>query len=326
MRRTSALIFAAAAATAAAADPTPVEIWPASQPVPGENGFVCGPETVIVRQYVNLTDRIRYNVSRPALWPYLVANGTGAAVLIAPGGGYHYQNFDDEGVRVAKRMNLMGVSAFVLSYRVPARVDAPGFPYASAELMDAQRAMGVVRSRAAEFGINASRVGFMGFSAGGHLTAHVSTTPTRIYARVDAADDLPSLPDFSLLIYPWKLLLDNNRSATALAPELVVNASHPPAFIAQNSDDTTAWPQGAMLYARTLIESGAPMPVLHLYPKGGHGVGLCSELNYDSELEYAEMCGWPDAAQRFLQDRGLAPGWPKKVAVCTNSTDYYPAP
>ena len=309
------------------ADPTQIPIWPAEVAPPGENGFICGPEAIVTRSYTNLTDRIIYNVSRPTLWPYLVTNGTNnASVLIAPGGGYAYMNFDDEGVRVARRFNLMGISAFVLKYRVPLRPDPVGFPYASIPLMDAQRAMGLVRSRADEFGIDPRKIGFMGFSAGGHLTAHISTSwENRLYPRIDSNDDASCRPDFSLLIYPWKLLLNNNRSSNELSPDLVVNASHPPAFIVQNMDDNTAFPEGSMLYAKTLLTSKAPLSNLFLYPRGGHGFGLCSELNNDSTRSFLQCCDWPNAAQRFLQDLGLVPGWPTKVEIC-NSTYVYDTP
>jgi len=317
------LLGALLVARAAAADPVQIPIWPADAPVPGEGSFVCGPEQAVTRQYTNLTDRIIHNVTRPTLWPYLVTNGTGAAVLIAPGGGYSIMNWDDEGVRIAKRFNLMGVSAFVLKYRVPLRPDAPGFPYASVPLMDAQRAMGVVRSRASDFGVDPHQVGFMGFSAGGHLTAHISTTwENRLYPPVDAADEESARPDFSLLIYPWKLLEGNNRSATALSADLVVNASHPPAFIAQNMDDNTAFPEGSLLYARALVTSHAPPANVALYPRGGHGFGLCSELNTDSTRAFEQCCDWPNAAQRFLQDHGFAPGLPTKVEICNATYEY----
>ena len=103
----------------------------------------------------------------------------------------------------------------------------------AAQTMDAQRAMGVARLHAAAWGLNASRLGFTGFSAGGHLTARISTNwAARLYARVDAADDLPCRPDFSLLIYPWALLANNFINSTELSPELAVSASHPPACFA----------------------------------------------------------------------------------------------
>jgi acetyl esterase/lipase len=318
----SLLFLAITCMTAAiSVDPVQIPIWPADAPVPGENNFPCGPEGIVTRQYTNITDRIIYNVSRPTLWPYLVTNGTGSAVIISPGGGYAYMNFDDEGMRVARRFNLMGVSAFVLKYRVPLRPDGPGMPYASVPLMDAQRAMGVVRLNAKEYGVDPKQIGFMGFSAGGHLTAHISTTwQNRLYPRIDAADDEPCRPDFSLLIYPWKLL--DGKNTSQLSPYLIVNSSHPPAFIAQNMDDPAAPPLGSLLYASTLIKTLAPLPSLHMYPHGGHGFGLCSELNTDSTRVFEQCCDWPNSAQRFLQDQKFALDLPTKVEICNSSYIY----
>ena len=257
------------------------------------------------------TESRYYNVSEPTITPFLVSNGTGAAIVIAPGGGYGHLAWDAEGLRVAQRFNEMGVSALVLKYRVPLRPEAAG-TLGMAQLMDAQRAMGLARAHAAEWGLNASRLGFIGFSAGGHLTAHLSTTwAARAYARVDAADDLPCRPDFSLLIYPWMLLEGNNASATSLAPYLQVTRQHPPALLAQNLDDTTAWPENSMMYARALAMAGAPAGAVHLYPKGGHGFGLCA--NWQPIGGFQQCCEWPLAAQRFLQQSGWAPGWPANI-------------
>jgi dienelactone hydrolase len=206
-------------------------------------------------------------------------------------------------------LNSYGVSAILLKYRVPQRPSAAGEFWAAAQLMDAQRAMGVARSNAATWGIDASRIGFLGFSAGGHLTARISTNwAQRLYARVDSADDLPCRPDFSLLIYPWKLLDGDNASATSLSPELVVNSSHPTAFLAQNMDDTTAHPENTLMYARQLHLTGAPKPTVHLYPAGGHGFGVCAERDPVGGFEMC--CEWTAHAQRFLQYLGNAPGWP----------------
>jgi hypothetical protein len=194
------LSFALAGAWAQLA---PLDLWPSASPPPGENGFKCGPEALITTVGPYANSRRYYNVSRPTITPYLVTNGTGAAVVIGPGGGYGHLAWDDEGLRVAALFNAGGVSAFVLKYRVPLRPPAAGAQpvFGLAQLMDAQRAMGLVRARAGEWSINASRVGFIGFSAGGHLTAHLSTTwATRAYARIDNADDFPCRPDFSILM------------------------------------------------------------------------------------------------------------------------------
>ena len=304
--------LASLALAASAQELPPLDIWPAAAPVPGEDGFVCGPEALIETKGPFANDRRYYNVSRPTLTPFLVQNGTGAAVMIAPGGGYSELNWDDEGTRVAAKMNAGGVSALLLKYRVPQRPTAPGALWAAAQTMDAQRAMGVARANAGAWGLNASRLGFMGFSAGGHLTARISTNwESRLYARVDASDDLPCRPDFALLQYPWKLLANDFINSTSLAPELVVNSSHPPASFAINMDDTTAHPENVLVYAHQLHVAGAPHPAVHLYPKGGHGFGVCAELDPVGGFEMC--CEWPSHALRFLQSLGFAPGWPSNI-------------
>jgi acetyl esterase/lipase len=222
--------------------------------------------------------------------------------------------FNLEGTDVAERFNAMGVSAFVLKYRVPQRPAQPGVKgretFGWAPLQDAQRAMGIVRQRAAEWKIDPTKVGFNGFSAGGHLTVHLTTSwGERTYPRVDAADDLPCRPDYSLPIYPWKLLLNNDPSSMQLAPEVSnVSASTPPVMIAQNEDDPSAHVENSLVFYYQLKRSKGRQPssALHLYPTGGHGFGLCQ-----SSTEFKECCDWPLAAQRFMQDLGFAPNVPK---------------
>jgi len=274
----SAVSAASAASATSATSADPLELWPADAPAPGENGFVCGPEKLIVTPGEYADSARYYNVTRPTLTPFLVSNGSGAAVVIAPGGGYDHLAYWDEGTRVAAKLNAGGVSALLLKYRVPMRPASPGAPFAAAQLMDAQRAMGLARANAAAWGLNASRIGFMGFSAGGHLTAHISTTwAQRLYPRVDPADDLACRPDFSLLVYPWRLL--GAANGTAIAPELNVTKEHPVAAFFQNLDDPVAFPEDSLMYARALLLAGAPRGAVHMYPTGGHGFGVCAQLN-----------------------------------------------
>ena len=240
------------------------------------------------------------------------------AVIVAPGGAYMQLAYNMEGTDVAERFNAMGVSAFVLKYRVPQRAARPGVAgqetFGWAPLMDAQRAIGIVRSRAAEWNIDANKVGFAGFSAGGHLTVHITTAwGSRTYPRVDAADDLPCRPDFSMPIYPWKLLLNDDPASMQLAPEVSnVTASTPPVMIVQNEDDTCAHVENSLMFYYHLKRSPgrAASSALHLYPTGGHGFGLCQ-----SSTAWKECCDWPLVAQRFMQDRGFAPNEPS--SVCT---------
>lgn len=166
-----------------------IPLWPAGH-VPNETAGFPGPESRKGNdgegcgvQHNTPCDHV-YNVSVPTLTPFLVTNGTGAAVVIAPGGGYRDLAWGKEGLDVAHMYNALGVSAFVLKYRVPARPPVPGLPHWWAPLQDAQRAVGMVRAGAAKWNLDPNRIGFTGFSAGGHLTGHISTAwQERIYPR-----------------------------------------------------------------------------------------------------------------------------------------------
>eukprot|EP00040_Diaphanoeca_grandis_P024956 m.137882 g.137882 ORF g.137882 m.137882 type:complete len:348 (-) comp29955_c1_seq2:30-1073(-) len=306
-----------------------VILFPAGPP--GEKPGLVGPEVVVPRTSHNgyVLDIVN-NVSQPTITPFLAPNcqANCTAVVIAPGGAYKILAFNMEGTDVAKRFNAMGISAFVLKYRVPdvgVRGD-PSLPFGWAPHQDAQRALGLIRSRAAEWKVDPNRLGFMGFSAGGHLTAHITTAwGHRTYPRIDAADDLPCRPDFSLLIYPWKLLLNNNASSMVLAPEVSnVSALTPPVFIAQNEDDPSAHVENSLMFYYKLKQSAhrTPVSAMHLYPKGGHGFGLCQTTGPGPDHGppgFLECCDWPLAAQRFLQNKNLASGLP--TSPCTGVYD-----
>ena len=188
-----------------------------------------------------------------------------------------------EGWDVARRFNELGLHAFVLKYRVPAR---PGRAFGAAPLQDAQRAIGIVRENAAKYSCECERanvrsslplltyflfgcypsqlrttgdpdkIGFAGFSAGGHLTAHISTAwRQRSYDRVDTADDASCRPDFSVLVYPWTVLDGNKPNAQNLT--VAVDAETPPAFLAANADDTTAPFENSVRYFSAKVRAGS---------------------------------------------------------------------
>ena len=190
--------------------------------------------------------RVIRNVSHPSLQPFLVDSShprfDGTAVIVAPGGAYKWLTWDAEGVDIATWLNSLGISAFVLKYRVPFRpwLCRPGFGCRSGEapLIDAQRAVGLLRSRSRALGLNASRIGFIGFSAGGHLTAHISTNNSnRLYPRIDSADDLSCRPDFAMMVYPAYLINETAPTSDPSQVMLKVTQDHPPAFLAQTEDD-----------------------------------------------------------------------------------------
>ena len=222
---------------------------------------------------------------QPSLTPYVLPKGSGAgtAIVICPGGGYQTLSMDKEGYAVAKWLNSLGVSAFVLIYRLGPRYHHP------IELHDAQRAIRMVRSRAAEYGLQADRIGIMGFSAGGHLA---STAGTHFddgdASAADPIDRMSSRPDFMVLCYPVitfgqfahvgsrrNLLGDNPdpKLVENLSNELQVTKDTPPTFLFQTTTDATVPVENSVLFYLALRKAGVPAE-MHIYERGPHGVGL----------------------------------------------------
>jgi len=293
-------------------DPPQIFLWPGTAPNEkpgfpgpesraGNDGSGCGANHSINCDHI-------YNVSHPSLTPFFAKNGSGAAIVIAPGGGYRDLSWGKEGLDVARMYQAMGIHAFVLKYRVPTRPPVAGLSEYWAPLQDAQRAIGMVRGMADAWGVDPTKIGFTGFSAGGHLTAHISTQwRTRTYAPVDGNDTNSCKPDFSLLMYPWKLLADQSKKDQPfnLSADFDIRSDHPVSFFSQNEDDGTAPVQGTIGYYLKLLSVGAPTSSLHVFNKGGHGFGLCQ-----GQKAYLEVCDWPFSAKRFLQDHGIISGWP----------------
>jgi acetyl esterase/lipase len=244
------------------------------------------------------------NVTVPTLTPFIV-EGADSALVVAPGGAYKDLAFAREGTDIAVWLNSIGVSAFVLKYRVPVR---PWLEFGAAPLMDAQRAMGLVRSMAGSAALaklNASKVGFMGFSAGSHLTGHLNVAwKNRTYPRVDAADDLPCRPDASIMVYPWRSVSEppvSEPPSGASADN--VTSSTPPTMLVQAEDDPVH-SENSLFYFLALKQKGAPPSELHVYPRGGHGYGRCTMPNLQTG---DEVCTWPDRGARFLKTLQIAP-------------------
>lgn len=242
---------------------------------------------------------------RPAIIPYLLDGPDRPVVIVAPGGGYGMRA-DHEGEPVALWLNGLGISAFVLRYRVaPYKHPAP--------LLDAQRAVRTVRARAAEFGIDPNRIGLLGFSAGGHLVASAGTHGDG--GREDAEDrieQVSSRPDLIVLCYPVITLRDPHTHAgsrfnllgeapsrdlvDSLSNELQVSADTPPAFLWHTSDDAGVPVENSLLFAAALREKGILFD-LHVYSSGVHGIGLAEGHPYAS--------GWTSAAAAWLKAQGF---------------------
>jgi len=236
------------------------------------------------------------NVSVPTLTLYRPPAGrdTGTAVLVCPGGAYRILAMDLEGTEVCAWLNSLGVTAALLKYRVPLRAEREKH---AAPLQDAQRAMSLLRHRAKEFGLNPERLGVLGFSAGGHLAAVLSTGGnTRTYAAIDNVDEKNCRPDFTLLIYPAYLTV--KEQGDKLAPELNVTAQTPPAFVAMTQDDPVRV-ENALYYTLALKQAKVPVE-LHVYPTGGHGYGLRPTKEV--------VTTWPARASEWMQARGWTAG------------------
>lgn len=263
------LLAAAIVVGPASAQPATVKLWPGK--VPGEKGNV-GPERVLEAKATEKNPVMRItDISDPAIVVYRPekAKDTGTAVIIAPGGGYNILAWEHEGTQTAEWLNKLGVTGIVLKYRVPRRPDAPKDQPPVAALQDAQRAISLVRSKAKEWGLKDDKIGLLGFSAGGHLTAWTSTNyDKRAYEPVDGVDEISARPDFAVLIYPGGIL--DKQSPDKLASEIRVTAQTPPSFLVHAADDR---PESSIVYFTALRKNNVPAE-MHIYGSGGHGFGM----------------------------------------------------
>ena len=278
----------------AAADHLTIPLWPNG--APGEkataeaerdtstpnDGAVAG------RPVIRLS-----NVTVPNITLYLAPKekNTGAAVLVFPGGGYRILAYDLEGTEICDWLNSIGVTAVLVKYRVPEPKPAPRYQQ---PLQDAQRAVGIVRSHAKDWQVDPHRIGVLGFSAGGHLSAVLSNTSAeRTYPTVDEADQTSSRPDFTILIYPAYLSVEDKGET--LAPEVRPSNQTPPTFIVQAENDKP-FIGGTLLYYRALDDAKASAE-MHLYSAGGHGYGLRHTDN--------PITNWPQLAEAWLRYQKL---------------------
>jgi acetyl esterase/lipase len=208
-------------------------------------------------------------VSVPTLTLYEPkGKSNGAAVVVFPGGGYRILAIDLEGTEVCDWLTSQGFACLILKYRVPSTGPYPKSP---AALQDAQRALGLVRLHAAEWHIDPNRIGVLGFSAGGHLAAALSTHfDQRLYDPTDGADKLSCRPDFAVVVYPGALALADKNFAPN--PEINPTANTPPTFIVQAENDPVHV-ENAVVYFMALKNAKVPAE-LHIYAEGGHGYGL----------------------------------------------------
>lgn len=227
------------------------------------------------------------NTKVPTLHVFPAARPNGAGLLVIPGGGYEFVSVANEGADVAARMNPLGYTVFVLNYRLPAEGwrDGPVVP-----LQDAQRAVRVIRSSAAGYRIDPARIAVIGFSAGGHLAASLTTGfAEAVYAPVDGVDQLSACPDAAALIYPVitmtrpythegsrQHLLGSSPSdqlVAARSPELHAGASTPPVFLAHACDDAAVPVENSLMMMAAMRAAHRPVEA-HFFQEGGHAFGI----------------------------------------------------
>lgn len=250
---------------------TQTPIWPAAAP---DSVSGVGPEIDTTTEKQSLIAGkpvIRLgNVSAPTMTLYPAKGKTsGAAVVVFPGGGYQILAIDLEGTEVCDWLSSAGVTCVLLKYRVP---NSGPYPKSPAALEDAQRAVGLVRSHASEWHLDPHRIGVLGFSAGAHLAAALSTHfEQRLYPSIDAADQVSCRPDFAVIIYPGYLAIAEHDFAPN--PDIRVTAQAPPTFLLQTEDDRGAHVESSLRYYEALKSAHVPAE-MHLYAEGGHGYGL----------------------------------------------------
>ncbi len=281
-----------------AAHPPSILLWPYG--APGSEAHRDEAEIVGWRQEADIVFPILYNIHNPTITPFLPAQdkATGCAVVICPGGGHMFQTIDREGYDVGQWLADHGVAAFVLKYRLARDtvniISGQPQPYTVAvhAQADALRALRLVRSRAAEWGVDPNRLGIMGFSAGGEVTfdaalANGAGDPN----AADPIDRLDAHPDFIGIVY-------SSPPRQMSAPDYVIPANFPPAFLLCSASDPSPGVSGAQGLARFYgVLKNAHIPVeLHIYEEGGHGFGV-------RQWDYS-VSSWPNLFRGWLNDRG----------------------
>jgi acetyl esterase/lipase len=283
---------------------TQVPIWPGAapnaRPVPGVEETAQGDSLVAGRPWVEVR-----NVSRPTMTVYPPkGRNTGAAVVVFPGGGYQLLAIDLEGTEVCDWLTSKGVTCVLLKYRVPhagpswdKRCGCYLDTKSSMALVDAQRTVGLVRTRAAEWRIDPHKVGVLGFSAGAHLAVEMSTRfEQRLYPVVDAADKESCRPDFAVVLYPGRLWTRDDK--LELNPLITVTGKTPPTFLVHAEDDDVNSVNHSLVYYAALKKAEVPAE-MHLYAQGGHAFGL--------RRTKFPITGWPQLVERWLGTIGMIP-------------------
>jgi acetyl esterase/lipase len=267
-----------------------MNLWPGKPP--GD-----GPNVVADEQFNANTKTLTGTVAVPTLAVYRPAKeiDTHVAIIVAPGGGFYQLSMGHEGEDVATWLQSIGITGIVLKYRIPNR---EGMPRYMAGFQDGQRAMSVVRSKAAEWNIDPHRIGILGFSAGGQIAADVETGfDKRTYDPVDDMDKADTRPDFVILIYPGGIVRRGATTVPALSEDVRVSKDTPQTFLAIATDDRNGSENAVYMYL-ALKQAGVNAE-LHVYSEGGHGFGI--------RRGSAPHTTWPARVEDWLRVRKILP-------------------
>jgi acetyl esterase/lipase len=250
------------------------------------------------------------DVSRPTMTVYAPnSHNTGLAVVVFPGGGYQFLAMDLEGTEICDWLTSRGITCILLKYRVPdsgptMKNGRTYYPKVQTALQDAQRTLRLVRQHAAEWHVDSHKVGVIGFSAGGHLAAAVSTHfAERTYPWVDVADDQSCRPDFAIVLYPGHLWTPEGEGSASrdggtltLRPDIRVRPDTPPTFLLHAEDDQVDNVKHSLTYYIALQKAGVPTE-MHLYSEGGHAFGL--------RTRQLPVGRWPVLVEQWLHTIGM---------------------
>lgn len=288
MKLIPALLFVSTSVFAA--DPVIVKLWPGG--APEKLGVKIEAEKEVPKKSADDVQRIT-NVTDPMITVFKPENANGTSVLVCPGGGYSILAYEHEGSQVCDFLNQHGVTGILLKYRVPKR--DPKDPGREA-LQDAQRAMGIIRHHAEEWGLKPDRIGILGFSAGGHLSVMTALHANeRTYTTDPALDVEDATPNFAIPVYPAYLV--SKEEPGKLLPGFEVTAKSPPMCLVHAHDDS--WPSSAsaLLYLE-YKKLGLPCE-LHIYAKGGHGFGM--------RRSGGPVNDWPVRVVEWMKSMALIP-------------------
>lgn len=244
-------------------------------------------------------------IVKPTVTAFVPENPNGIAVLVIPGGSYNQVVFKKEGTEIAQWLNSFGVTAFVLKYRFPedGHLDGQDVP-----LQDAQRAVRMIRSKAAEWGINPYKIGIAGFSAGGHLGATLGTNyDKKVYPAIDGMDEISARPDFMILCYAaisnGRSVEDSNQAGltplqklyNSYKPDFQITENTPPAFLVVAGDDRVKLTDHSIRFYQALRQKGVNAE-LHVFMHGNHGFALRSD---------GPVKQWPELCKNWMTEIGL---------------------